>query len=74
MGFHKMELSQEELIELNNKLLEMIKEKEETIQELRDLYENEIKIERRFVEKLIKEIYIYFGIKLMEEGSNGKLG
>ncbi len=71
MGVHEMELSQQEFIELNNELLKMIKDKDKEIQELRDLYENQIKIQERFIEKLIEEIYIYFGIKLMKEANNG---
>jgi len=67
MGFHEMELSQQEFIELNNELRKMIKDKDKEIRELRDLYENQLKIQDRFIEKLIEEIYIYFGVKLTKE-------
>jgi len=62
-----MELSQQEFIELNNELRKMIKDKDKEIRELRDLYENQLKIQDRFIEKLIEEIYIYFGVKLTKE-------
>ncbi len=67
MGIHQMELSQQEFIELNNELRKMIKDKDKEIRELRDLYENQLKIQDRFIEKLIEEIYIYFGVKLTTE-------
>jgi|GEM_PF-4743861 len=67
MGIHQMELSQQEFIELNNELRKMIKDKDKEIRELRDLYENQLKIQDRFIEKLIEEIYIYFGVKLTKE-------
>jgi hypothetical protein len=71
METHKMELSLNEFIGLNSALQKMMKDKDEKIQELNDLYENQIKIQERFVEKLAEEIYIYFGIKLIKEANNG---
>ncbi len=71
METHKMELSLNEFIGLNSVLQKMMKDKDEKIQELNDLYENQIKIRERFVERLIEEIYIYFGIKLIKEVNNG---
>ena len=56
-----------EFIELNSALQKMIKDKDEKIIELNDLYENQLKIQERFIERLIEEIYIYFGIKLVKE-------
>lgn len=67
METYKVETSLNEFIELNSALQKMIKDKDEKIIELNDLYENQLKIQKRFIERLIEEIYIYFGIKLVKE-------